>query len=272
MGEGILLVDVPNSKVNGQLLPTKSNIFEVMFPRAYKATPALTVDQMIEVDRLMVEWYGVTLLQMMENAGRSLAVFARKAFLKGRVAGRHIVVLAGSGGNGGGALSAARRLKSWGANVRVVLSRPLEELSAAAAHQVYTLQQMGLVMLNDAPRVGEADLIIDGLIGYSLKGAPHGLASELIQWTNRQITPVLALDLPSGLHGDSGIPADPCIRASATLTLALPKQGLLTAKARPMVGEIYLADIGVPNMLYKAPGIGLEVGAIFSESDIVKLI
>jgi len=243
--------------------------FGEMFPKPYKAAPALSVAQMIEVDRLAVERFGVTLLQMMENAGRSLAVLARQEFLKGRCAGRSVVVLVGKDGNGGGALSAARRLFAWGATVRVVLSHPIAELSPATAHQVKTLQEMGLVMLFET--VTGADLILDGLVGYRLKGHPYGRTAELIAWTNRQITPVLSLDLPSGLHGDTGVPAEPCIRASATCTLALPNQGLLTPKARPMVGELFLADIGVPRVLYQSPSIGLEVGPIFSDSDIVKV-
>ena len=81
----------------------------------------------------------------------------------------------------------------------------------------------------------------------------------------------MSLELPSGLHPDTGIPANPSIRASATLTLALPKKGLLTAKARPRVGEVYLADIGVPPSLYNAPKINLDVSHVFSDGDIVKI-
>ncbi len=240
-----------------------------MFPKPYKAVPSITVAQMVEVDRLAVERFGVTLLQMMENAGRALATLARHEFLKGRVAGHSVVVLAGKGGNGGGALSAARRFVAWGANVRVVLAHSFGELSPATAHQAHTLQQMGVLLLDKVS--GTADLIVDGLIGYSLLGDPRPAVAPLIEWTNRQISPVLALDLPSGLHGDTGQPARPCIRASATLTLALPKQGLLTPAARPMVGEIFLADIGLPRVLYQAPPIGVDLGPIFSDSDIVKI-
>ena len=237
--------------------------------KPYGTVPAISKAQMIEVDRLMTEVYGISLLQMMENAGRGLATLARSLFFKGRCRGRSAVVLAGSGGNGGGALAAARRLHIWGANVRVVLSKPVSELRGAAALQMASLQQMGIVIV-DAPPV-DSDLLIDGLIGYSLHGAPSGRSAELISWINRQITPVLSLDLPSGLDPDSGLIHQPCVRASATLTLALPKTGLLTDKARPMVGELFLADISVPPSLYRAPKLNLEVGSIFSESDIVKV-
>lgn len=237
--------------------------------KPYTKVPAITVEQMVEVDRLMIEVYGVSLLQMMENAGRNLATLARSLFLKSRAKGHSVVIFAGSGGNGGGALAAARRLHNWGATVRIVLSKPATQFRGAAAHQLATLQEMGVVIL-DSPPVG-ADLIIDGLIGYSLKDAPRGWIAEIVQWTNRQITPVLSLDVPTGLDATTGHVHNPCIRASATMTLALPKTGLLTDKARPMVGELFLADISVPPSLYKAPKLNLEVGTIFSESDIVKI-
>jgi len=87
--------------------------------------PTVTVDQMREVDRLMMEEFQIGLLQMMENAGRALAVRARQV-LGGDVRGAHVVVLAGRGGNGGGGLTAARRLSIWGADVSVILSGPAD--------------------------------------------------------------------------------------------------------------------------------------------------
>lgn len=240
------------------------------FPKPHAAVPALTVAQMIRVDELMTGSFGISLPQMMENAGRCLAMAALRLFLRDRAQGRSVVVLAGTGGNGGGALVAARRLKIWGANVRVVTSRPAPEYQGIAGKQLAILQQMGMVLLHEPPS-GTPDLIIDGMIGYRLQGAPHGRIGELIEWANRQLSPVLALDAPSGLDLDTGTVHTPCMRASATLTLALPKTGLLTDRARPMVGELFLADISVPRSLYKAPGIELEVGPIFSDGDIVKL-
>lgn len=239
------------------------------FPTHYTGVPSVTRDQMIEVDRLMIDFYGISLPQMMENAGRSLAVVAREHFLRSRVAGRSVVVLAGNGGNGGGALVAARRLKSWGATVRVVLVKPAAEYKGVPGLQLAILQQIGVIMVSEPP-IG-SELIIDGMVGYSLKGAPRGRIAELIEWTNRQITPVLSLDLPSGLDADRGMAFKTCIRASATMTLALPKIGLLANNARPMAGEIFLADISVPPVLYGAPTLDLEVGHIFSEGDIIKI-
>jgi NAD(P)H-hydrate epimerase len=113
------------------------------------------------------------------------------------------------------------------------------------AHEADILARMGAVTAA-APR--GADLVVDALIGYSSRDDPTGRAAELIQWANHQPAPVLALDTPSGLDVTSGTGGTPHIQAKATLTLALPKVGLIDA---PAVGELYPADISVPAILYQ---------------------
>jgi NAD(P)H-hydrate epimerase len=115
------------------------------------------------------------------------------------------------------------------------------------------------------------DLVIDGLIGYSLKGAPRGITAELIRWANRSMSPVLSLDAPSGLDTTTGRIFDPVVRAVATMTLALPKEGLRAPRVSSVVGELYLADISVPAELYAREPLSLEVGPIFARRDVVRL-
>ena len=91
--------------------------------------------QMIEVDRLMMEEYHIELIQMMEYAGRCLAIVARDVFFDNDPQDKNICVLAGTGGNGGGALVCARRLSSWGANVSVVLTNVDEKMTKIPKHQ-----------------------------------------------------------------------------------------------------------------------------------------
>ncbi len=235
--------------------------------------PYLTTEQMIEVDRAMIEDFGIELIQMMENAGRALAHLARERFLGGDPLGKRITVVAGTGGNGGGALVCARRLHNWGARVRVLITKPDEGFAPVPAHQLRILRRMRVeVDLPEIP-IGAPgpDLIVDGVIGYSLKRAPTGMAGELIRWADAQNAPVLALDVPSGVDATTGTVFDPAIEAAATMTLALPKEGLRAPDIEAQVGELYLADIGVPPSLYAGPTLGLEVGHIFSESDIVRL-
>ena len=113
--------------------------------------------------------------------------------------------------------------------------------------------------------------MIDGVIGYSLQGAPSGAAAGLIRWANASGAPVLALDAPSGVDATSGAVFEPAIRATATMALALPKAGLRAPDVAALVGELYLADISVPPELYAEPTLGLTVGHIFATNDIVRL-
>lgn len=243
-----------------------------MFPRV-ETVPFLTTEQMIAVDRAMVEDLHIDLVQMMENAGRNLAHLARVRFLDGTPIGKHVVVLAGSGGNGGGAMVSARRLYSWGAQVHVVLATGSDALAPATARQRDILARMGIPVerANAIRGVRDVALIVDGIIGYRLSGAPHGAAAEAIGWANSQAVPVLALDVPSGVDATTGAVHSPAIRATATMSVALPKAGLRAPAAAEHVGEIYLADIGVPPGLY-AQLLAVPVSPLlFARDEIVRL-
>jgi NAD(P)H-hydrate epimerase len=237
------------------------------------AVPSLSTTQMIEVDRAMIEDFHIELLQMMENAGRNLAHLARIRFLDGDPRGKRVVVLAGTGGNGGGALVCARRLHTWGAQVQVVVTKEDDAFTPVPAHQLDILRRMQvpIALAAAVTQVCSPDLIIDGIIGYSLSGAPHGAAAELIRWANAQGTPILALDAPSGVDTTTGAVFDPAIRATATMTLALPKSGLRAPGVEPQVGELYLADISVPPQLYAGPALGLHVEPLFARDEILRL-
>ena len=229
--------------------------------------PALTTEQMTEVDRLMIEEYGIRLIQMMENAGRNLAEQARR-LSGGDLRGKGMAVLCGGGNNGGGGMVAARHLHNWGAQVYLQLAFDVDRLKEVPAHQLQALSVMELPSNQDL-KLKKADLIIDALIGYGLSGDPRPPVVGWIDTANNAGPPILALDAPSGLDTTSGIPGKPCIQAAATLTLALPKTGLMTSQAKPFVGDLYLADISVPPELYRR--IGVEVPNLFVEDTIVKI-
>jgi NAD(P)H-hydrate epimerase len=227
--------------------------------------PALTTKQMIEVDRLMIEEYGIELIQMMENAGRNLAELTGR-MLSASFSGCSVCVLCGRGNNGGGGMVAARHLRNRGADVHVI--RLAGELKHVPAKQWDILENMGL--RNDPYyELSEADIIIDALIGYGLQADPRPEVAVWIEKINAAGKTVLALDAPSGLDATSGTAGRPTVRADATMTLALPKVGLMSESACPFVGELYLADISVPPDLYRK--IGLEVGNIFVEDAIIKI-
>jgi NAD(P)H-hydrate epimerase len=195
--------------------------------------PYVTTDQMRDVDRLMVDEYGIVLLQMMENAGRGLARLARDRFLGGDARGRRVTVLAGGGGNGGGGLVSARRLAGWGATVQVVLVKEPDRLDEVPRHQLAILERIAVpyTVASDHSSIPPDDMVIDALVGYSLSGAPRGAAAALIREVNATTAPVLSLDVPSGADAATGEVYEPAIKATATLTLALPKVGLRAAEA-----------------------------------------
>jgi NAD(P)H-hydrate epimerase len=208
--------------------------------------PAITTEQMREVDRVAVEELGPNLFQMMENAGRGLALTVLEAAGAHRRSTR-IVVMAGTGGNGGGGICAARHLANRGADVAVVVSDP-NRLTPVAEHQlhVYRATTGRLASISDLPAL-PADLIVDAVIGYSLKEAPRGPARRMVEHVGSQRVPVISLDVPSGIDATTGMAPGVHVRASTTLTLALPKRGLDAAEA----GELWLADLGIPIDVYR---------------------
>jgi len=224
---------------------------------------------MAQIDRRAAHDYGIGLIQMMELAGRNLAEEARQ-MLGGSVAGRKVVVLCGTGNNGGGGMVAARNLHGWGARVQVVLTGSEAALKVVPKRQWRIVRRLGLgVHPKAGPGPGTPDMVIDAIFGYGFRGKPRPRAARWIEWANSQSCPVLALDLPSGLDATTGIPSTPCVQATATLTLALPKTGLWARQAAAHVGEMYLADVGVPPEVYR--DLGLEVGTPFASGSIIRL-
>lgn len=211
--------------------------------------PTVTADQMREVDRLAVEEFGLGILQMMENAGRSLAEHAMDM-----VTGPSgpVLILAGTGGNGGGGLCCARHLHNRGLAVQIAITRP-PDVESAAGRQLHTLQTAGLspLALTEVPTaIDGAALIVDALIGYGLVGAARGMAARWIALSDASGRRILSLDVPSGLDATTGQAWGPVVRPKRTLTLALPKTGLDGA-----AGALFLADIGIPRELYARMGI-----------------
>ncbi|MEM9891947.1 MAG: NAD(P)H-hydrate epimerase [Actinomycetota bacterium] len=215
---------------------------EVPYPGAARDVVGwVTEEQMIEVDRVMIDDLHIELLQMMENAGRNLARVVLDTHGPTTVA-----VAAGTGGNGGGGLVAARHLANAGADVTVAVTSP-DRLSPTARHQYDILGRMGVPTAAMPPK---AEVTVDAVIGYSLRGAPRGRSAEFIEsLTGRGA--VVALDTPSGLDVTTGEAPGLVVDAAATVTLALPKVGLRSA---PSVGTLLLADISVPRSVTEPLG------------------
>jgi len=226
---------------------------------------AITTEQMIEVDRIAVEETGPNLFQMMENAGRNLALSAID-MLGENWKDAKIVILSGTGGNGGGGICAARHLANRNVNITLCITN-IEKLREVPKYQrkIYQSTLGKEIKVKNIERL-KPDLIIDGIIGYSLKSAPVGKALEMINWANRQEAKVLSLDVPSGVDSSTGETYGKFIKADRTLTLALPKSGLLPE----LTGELFLADLGIPKKVYDK--IGIDYENPFENDFIVKLI
>jgi NAD(P)H-hydrate epimerase len=248
---------------------------EVMEPGPPATVPTVDVATMGEVDRLAVEEFGISVPQMMEQAGSHLAEVVR-AELGGELRGRSVVVAAGPGNNGGGGLAAARHLINRGALVRIVLARPALQLAGVGRAQLATLLAMGASCYVVTYDLGDseleetlagADAIIDAILGYNIRGAPRGGEERLVDAIVRSGRPVVSLDVPTGVDPETGATQGAAVMATATMSLGLPKPGLLAADARRHVGRLYLADIGLPAALYAR--LGLDVGPMFSRTRII---
>jgi hydroxyethylthiazole kinase-like uncharacterized protein yjeF len=209
----------------------------------------LTAEEMAEFDRAAIEDFGIDEIILMENAGVAVANAARRS-LDGKMEGRKICCLVGKGNNGGDGIVAARHLNNWGARVKVVLGGERIELREIPAKQLSIVEKLGIPVGGPDADFDGADLLVDALFGYNLKGNPREPTAALIRRANSSKIKILAVDIPSGLDATTGDPGDPCIMARTTVTLGLPKTGFLSPKAKRHLGSVYLADISFPEVLY----------------------
>jgi hydroxyethylthiazole kinase-like uncharacterized protein yjeF len=199
----------------------------------------LTVTEMGEADRLAVD-AGVPSLTLMENAGRAVAEAIAKRFQPCAVA-----VLCGPGNNGGDGFVAARYLKAKGFDVRVALLVARDALKGDAAAMAKRWDGDVAQLAKDSIK-GTA-LIVDALFGAGLSRALDGMAAEVVQAANASGIPIVAVDVPSGLHGDLGRPLNgACIFAALTVTFFRKKPGHLLEPGRLLCGETLVAGIGTP--------------------------
>ncbi|MEF8787261.1 MAG: NAD(P)H-hydrate epimerase, partial [Haloarculaceae archaeon] len=163
-----------------------------------QSVTAVTSEEMRTVDRVAVEEIGLELLQMMENAGRNLAMAVRE-----RATDEAVVILVGDGGNGGGGLACARHLANHDTPVSVVLDRPADELTGAAATQYGVLDAMDVPVAVVPDELPTGGIVVDALVGYGLGGPLRGTAAELVEAIPDRHT-VVSLDVPTGRDATTG--------------------------------------------------------------------
>ena len=215
----------------------------------------VTAAEMRELDRRTIEDVGVPSAVLMENAGRSTYQILRREFaeLSGPV-----VILAGRGNNGGDGLVVARYLINDGFPVTVFLFTSRDQVRGDALVNLNILEAMGLeveeVLGEDqlssvGHRMSRAELIVDALLGTGLNSPVRGLLAQVIARVNQVGTPVLAVDIPSGLSADTGEPLGVAVEADVTVTYGFAKLGQILPPGRDLVGRLWLVDISIPPAL-----------------------
>jgi hydroxyethylthiazole kinase-like uncharacterized protein yjeF len=212
---------------------------------------------MRDIDRRAIETRGIPGIALMEAAGIALANACREE-LGGTVAGRRIAIFCGPGNNGGDGFVAARHLAADDARVTVLHTAALTDLQGDAALAAVPLKNsssLRRIELGGKPTLTQRyDLIIDALLGTGsrlpLTGGYPDLVAAINDLAKASECPVIACDLPTGIDADSGKADGPAIRATRTVTFALPKPGLLLFPGAEFVGRITVANIGIPRDLY----------------------
>ena len=204
------------------------------------------------------EYYGVSLLQLMETAGRNVAeeIAARFQPKKARVA-----IFCGSGGNGGDGFVAARYLTCLGFKVEVILAGKASDITSESAKKNWVALQplrniIPLTEVKDSALIPEvkADVIVDALLGIGLKGKLRPPIVQLVEKINSTDAFRVAVDVPTGIDSDSGEVLGTAVKANLTVTFYKAKPGLVRAKEHS--GEIVVKNIGLPSELERFTGPG----------------
>jgi NAD(P)H-hydrate epimerase len=240
-----------------------------MIPHFTGNLPHISVEQMKKVEQSMIENYGISRLQMMENAGLNLASLAREKFLYKKIREKKVIVVAGTDQNAGCVLVAARHLSNWGVKVSIVLSDTKGKFTAETIAQFSICQKMKIPFVDTFTK---PDLIIEGIKDAGFTGDPKEDTAKLIDQINNSGAPVVSIEAPTGLDLDTGNHGKPTVKAKATMALGIPKAGMFKLMATKYTGELFLADISVPPELYKS--IQVETTPfynVFSENPLVKI-
>lgn len=207
----------------------------------------------MELDQITSSQFKIPTLLLMENAGRSVAEEAKKMLRKKG----SVLIISGSGNNGGDGFAAARHLTNAGISVKIwIVGRP-ERFKPDTVSNYQMMTAMGIpfklfsedLIKNFTKDLKSSQLIIDALFGVGLNRNLEEPYISLIDLVNKAKKRVLSVDLPSGLHADTGKIMGNCIRANTTVTLAALKPGLYVNEGPAYAGKIRVADISIPKIL-----------------------
>ena len=219
-----------------------------------KKCVVMTRDEVRAIDAWAINTIGIPGVVLMENAGRSCAELIEEKLKD--VTGPKVCIFCGTGNNGGDGYVIARHLINRGIQVAVVICGDRDKIKGDAKINLDILERMGRFVELLDPSGGDiagqverpgngAGVIVDSLFGTGLRGQLSDEYRRLIESINASKSPVLAVDIPSGLDCDSGKPLGEAIRAAWTVTFVAVKKGFLSAGAAQYTGEIFVASIGI---------------------------
>ena len=205
----------------------------------------LTAERMRAADKAAGAHFGMPASVLMENAGCFLAEAARDL---GHASARYVVVC-GTGNNGGDGLVAARYLHAWNLRVSLVLVGDRAKLTSESRRNLHALPSRVQPEPPGPVEMRKGDVVVDALFGTGLTRAPEGAFAEAIEHMRRWRSAgakVVAADVPSGLHTDTGVPFEPCVEADVTVTFGFLKRGQVLEPGATLCGDVRCVDIGIP--------------------------
>ena len=214
-------------------------------------SPVMTCAEVRALEQRAIWELGLPSIVLMENAGRGLAELLVSLGVTGKT-----MIVCGKGNNGGDGMVLARHLDNRQVNVRVLLFGRPEDLTSDAAVNFQVLTRSGMnveVYPGESPdldrvrdELASAEWIVDALFGTGLRGPLRAPFDAVVGLINESTARVLAVDIPSGLDGDTGRPLGPTVRAQHTGTFLAVKAGFVQPESHEWTGEVHLIDIGLP--------------------------
>jgi len=214
----------------------------------------VTSDEMRRVDKKTIEEYGIPGVVLMERAGLAVASKIKEVFGQKRV-----IIVAGSGNNGGDGFAVARNLSKEGWDVRVFLTSKPENIKGDALLQYRIAKNFGVSVLpvkelltHSSSFVTKHSIFVDALFGTGLSKTIAGTLSEVIRQINKSKQPIISVDIPSGISSDTGQIMGEAVKADCTVTFGLPKRGHLLYPGAEYSGRLFIEDIGFPEELLRS--------------------
>ena len=236
-----------------------------------------TAQQMREIDRTAIEEWKIPGVVLMENAGINVLSIMEDYF--GDMKGSNVTIISGKGNNGGDGCVVARHLKNRGGVPQIILLAEKEKIKGDARINLETVLKAGIEVFEVSNRemfnarirkiIKESDIIVDAILGTGLSEAVKGFYADVIEYLNELDTPIVSIDLPSGLFSDTGDIKGPSVMADLTVTLCLPKISLVTYPAAYFAGFVEIGDIGIPEKIIEGSKINTfiieeeEIGQLF---------